>query len=89
MSAKIAASTYFLFSRLFDLIQSQFCNLTREACNYLGEDHKTVASHFLMTTEYLLGQLQLPKVYIDAEMVCNVLYYVHMCMYMYVITLCR
>ncbi len=70
MSAKMAVGTYFLFGRLFDLIQSQFCNLTREACNYLGEYQKTIASQFLMTTEFLLSRLQLPKVYIDAEMVC-------------------
>ena len=69
MSAKVAVNTYFLFGRLFHMIRSQFCNLTREACNYLGEDHKAIASHFLVTTEFLLTQFQLPKVYIDAEMV--------------------
>lgn len=69
MSAKIAINTYFLFGRLFGLVQSQFCNLTREACNYLGEYQKAIASQFLMTTEFLLSQLQLPKVYVDAEMV--------------------
>lgn len=69
MSAKKAVNTYFLFGRLFGMIQSQFCQLTREACSYLGEDYKTIASHFLVTTELLLSQFQLPKVYIDAEMV--------------------
>lgn len=69
MSARVAVSTHFLFGRLFGLVRSQFCNLTREACNYLGEDHKTIAAHFLVTTELLRTQFQLPKVYIDAEMV--------------------
>lgn len=69
MSAKVAVNTYFLFDRLFGMIRSQFCNLTREACNYLGEDHNAIASHFLVTTEFLRTQFQLPKVYIDAEMV--------------------
>lgn len=69
MLAKVAVNTYFLFGRLFGMIRSQFCNLTREACNYLGEDHKTIASHFLVTTEFLLTHFQLPKVYMDAEIV--------------------
>ncbi len=69
MSAKVAVDTYFLFGRLFGMIQSQFCHLTREACNYLGEDYKAIASHFLVTTEFLLSQFQLPKIYVDAEIV--------------------
>ena len=69
MLPKTAVHTYFLFGRLFHMIRGQFSHLTREACNYLGEDYKIIASHFLVTTELLLSQFQLPKIYIDAEMV--------------------
>lgn len=69
ISASTAVNTYFLFGRLFGVLRLQFSTLTREACNYLGEDYKTIASHFLVTTEFLLSQFEIPKVYIDADMV--------------------
>lgn len=69
ISANTAVNTYFLFGRLFGVLRLQFSSLTREACNYLGEDYKTIASHFLVTTEFLLSQFEIPKVYIDTDMV--------------------
>lgn len=69
ISASTAVNTYFLFGRLFGVLRLQFSSLTREACNYLGEEYKTIASHFLVTTEFLLSQFEIPKVYIDADMV--------------------
>jgi len=66
-----AIHTYFLLSRLFNMVRGQLCNLTREACNYLGEDLKTIASHLLMSTEFLFSQFQLPRIYIDEEMVSS------------------
>ena len=68
-SPRTAVHTYFIIHRLFSVIRQQFCSLTREACNYLGENHHTIAAHFLVTVELLLSQFELPRVYIDSEMV--------------------
>ena len=65
----LAVHTYYLFGRLFLVLRHQFSMLTREACNYLGETYHSVASHFLVTVELLLSQLELPKVYVDSELV--------------------
>ena len=75
ISASTAVSTHFLFGRLFGVLRLQFSSLTHEACNYLGEDYKAIASHFLVTTEFLLSQFEVPKVYIDAEMVSSLFLY--------------
>ena len=80
ISASTAVNTYFLFGRLFGVLRLQFSSLTHEACNYLGEDYKTIASHFLVTTEFLLSQFEIPKVYIDADIVsalCSLQYMAH------------
>ena len=69
MQPRVAIHTYFLFGRLFHMVRGQLCNLTREACNYLEEEFKTIASQFLVSTEFLYSQFQLPKIYIDEEMV--------------------
>lgn len=61
--------TTFIFNRLFTVVRQQVCNLTREACNYLGESYRTIAAHFLVTVELLFSQFELPKVYLDAELV--------------------
>ena len=68
-SGKVGVHTHYLFHRLFLLVRQQFCHLTREACNYLGENYRAIASHFLVTVELLFTQFELPKVYIDAELV--------------------
>ena len=64
-----AVHTYFLFSRLFGVLRHQLLTLTREACVYLGGQHSGSASHFLVTTEVLLNQFRLPRVYVDSELV--------------------
>ena len=69
-SGAVAVHTYYLFGRLFFVLRQQFSMLTREACNYLGETYHSIASHFLVTVELLLSQLELPKIYIDSELVC-------------------
>ena len=68
-SPSTAVNTYFLFDRLLSTLRLQFSNLTREACNYLGNGFNSIASHFLVTTEFLLSEFEIPKIYIDAEMV--------------------
>ena len=67
-----AVHTHFLFIRLFPVLRQQLTVLTREACNYLGHDYRTVAAHFLVTVELLGSQFQLPSVHIDSELVCCV-----------------
>ena len=82
-SPSTAVHSYFIVNRLLSLLRTQSCNITREACNYLGNGFKSIASHFLVTNEFLLSQFELPKVYIDDEMVCGLVDWAHAkaCMY--------
>ena len=68
-SPMVAVHSYFLFDRLFSTLRLQFSNLTREACNYIGNGFKSIASHFLVTAEFLMSDFEIPKVFIDSEMV--------------------
>ena len=68
-SAEVAVHTFFLFGRLYTAICQQLCSLTQEACNYVGNGHRSFAAHFTVTVEELLSQFELPRVFVDAELV--------------------
>lgn len=68
-SFKVAVHTHFLFPHLYAVLRQQLSSLTREACNYLANGYHNMAAHFLVTVELLYSQFQLPKVYLDSELV--------------------
>lgn len=68
-SAEVAVHTFFLFGRLYTAICQHLCSLTQEACNYVGNGHQSFAAHFTVTVEELLSQFELPRVFVDAELV--------------------
>ena len=70
-TCEVAVHTFFIFGRLFAVLRQQFCNLTREACNYLGEcEHmRSIVTHFLSTVDMLSSEFELPKIYLDTELV--------------------
>lgn len=70
-SPSTAVHTFFLFDQLVTLLRLQLCGLTKEACNYIGNGFQSIASHFLVTTELLMSEFVLPKVFIDSDMVRN------------------
>ena len=68
-SAEVAVHTFFIFRRLYAAICQQLCSLTQEACNYIGNGHQSFAAHFTVTVEELLSEFELPRVFVDAELV--------------------
>ena len=68
-SSHIAVHTHFIFRRLFAAVCKQLCSLTQEACRYIGNGYQSFAAHFTVTVEELLSQFELPKVFVDAELV--------------------
>lgn len=68
-SSHIAVHTHFIFRRLFAAICKELSSLTQEACRYIGNGYQSFAAHFIVTVEELLSQFELPKVFVDAELV--------------------
>lgn len=46
MSGRYAVNTFHIFTQLYKVMQQRFCNLTREACNYLGDRMRGIALQF-------------------------------------------
>ncbi|XP_033646304.1 protein furry homolog-like isoform X1 [Asterias rubens] len=62
-----AVHTFHVFTQLYKVMQQRFCNLTREACNYLGDKLRDIALQFLSTLDLLTTHAECPYVYIDTE----------------------
>ena len=45
-SGRSAVNTFHIFTQLYKVMQQRFCNLTREACNYLGDRMRGIARQF-------------------------------------------
>ena len=86
-TCEVAVHTFFIFGRLFGVLRQQFGNLTREVCNYLGEceSKRSVVAHFLITVDMLFTEFELPKIYLDTELVRYSLGYQawHVCVSIY------
>ncbi|XP_041471022.1 protein furry homolog isoform X2 [Lytechinus variegatus] len=74
-SGRFAVNTFHIFTQLYKVMQQRFCNLTREACNYLGDRMRSIALQFLNTLEVLSTHALCPFVYVDTEtlMMCRLL----------------
>ncbi|XP_038055333.1 protein furry homolog-like isoform X2 [Patiria miniata] len=67
LSGRCAVNTFHVFTQLYKVMQQRFCNLTREACNYLGDKLRDIALQFLSTLDLLTTHAECPYVYIDTE----------------------
>ncbi|XP_071510567.1 protein furry homolog-like [Diadema antillarum] len=66
-SGRSAVNTFHIFTQFYKVMQQRFCNLTREACNYLGDRMRSIALQFLNTLEVLSTHAVCPFVYVDTE----------------------
>ena len=46
LSGRWAVHSFHVFTQLYKVMQQRFCNLTREACNYLGDKLRDIALQF-------------------------------------------
>ena len=51
-SGRCAVNTCHIFTQLYKVMQQRFCNLTREACNYLGDKLRGIALQFYILFIY-------------------------------------
>ncbi|XP_071950730.1 protein furry homolog-like isoform X2 [Antedon mediterranea] len=66
-TGQVAVNTFLTFTQLYKVMCQRFCYMTREVCNYLGDQLRDVASQFLSSLDLLRCKDDCPYVYIDTE----------------------
>ena len=70
---KIKINLYIIINLAFffvsQVIRQQTCSLTQEAVSFMSESLWNISTHFLVTIELLSTQLEVPRIYLDTELV--------------------
>ena len=60
-----AVHTFHLFNKLFRECRDGFVDLTTDACNFLTEAHRGVASKLIVVIEIIMNDWECPHVFLD------------------------